>query len=475
MYESSEDSDCFNVTVNNVSNADTRRFLVSPKINGQKFDFELDTGSAISLMPLHVFETKFRTSQLKSTKTILSTYSGEKLVPLGVFPCTVKLNGQTRKLDLYVVNQGKIPLFGRSWLHELRVDWQEIHAIAAAANIESSDSNCSRRAQTPQPSLEANSKVNKVIDRYGDVFGDGIGQLSGFTAKLNVEHDAVPQFKKPRNVPFALQKAVKAELDNLEAQGIIIPVENSDWATPIVPVPKENGKVRICADFKVTINPVLKPDQYPLPRIDDIFSTLAGGQKFTKLDLRQAYLHYEVERKSQEYLTINTQHGLYRYTRLLYGIKDAPSKWQRAIEQVLKDIPNVKVVLDDMIITGKTEEEHLKTLETVLARLRMHNLRVNLKKCSFFQDSIQFCGHVIDATGLHESDSKVDAITSAKRPENVAEVQAFCGLVNYYRKFLRNISHVLRPLYKLTEKSSKFEWNSDCETAFARAKKTCCV
>ena len=146
MYESSEDSDCFNVTVNNVSNANTRRFLVSPKINGQKFDFELDTGSAISLMPLHVFETKFRTSQLKSTKTILSTYSGEKIVPLGVFPCTVKLNGQTRKLDLYVVNQGKIPLFGRSWLHELRVDWQEIHAIAAAANIESSDSNCSRRA-----------------------------------------------------------------------------------------------------------------------------------------------------------------------------------------------------------------------------------------------------------------------------------------------------------------------------------------
>ena len=395
------------------------------------------------------------------------------MTPVGVFHCTVKIHGQTRKLDLIVIKQGKIPLFGRSWLRAINLNWAEIHAVKAAAALDRCNDRCARPAQIPpvkSSTPDLPPKVKKITQQYSDVFAEDIGKLDGFKAKLHLDGDAAPKFMKARVVPFALKAAVKSELDNLEQQGIIFPVATSEWATPIVPVPKPNKGVRICADFKVTVNPVLKPDQYPLPRIDDIFSTLAGGEKFSKIDLRQAYLHYEVEPESQKYLTINTEHGLYRYTRLVYGIKDAPSKWQKAIEQVLAGIPNVKVILDDMIITGKNESEHLATLEKVLKRLRKHNLRANLKKCAFFQNSIEFCGHVIDAFGLHETEKKVEAITSAKKPENVAEVQAFCGLVNYYRKFLPNISHVLRPLYALTEKAAQFKWSAECESAFTKAK-----
>ena len=129
-------------------------------------------------------------------------------------------------------------------------------------------------------------------------------------------------------------------------------------------------------------------DQYPLPKIQDIFASLAGGQRFTKIDIRQAYNQLEMNDNSKSYLTINTHKGLYSYNRLVFGISASPSIWQRTMDQVLKGIPNTSCILDDIIITGKTEDEYLKTLEAVLQRLMDYNLRVNETKCKFFQEEI---------------------------------------------------------------------------------------
>ena len=130
-------------------------------------------------------------------------------------------------------------------------------------------------------------------------------------------------------------------------------------------------------------NPQLQVDQYPLPKIQDIFASLAGGQRFTEIDLRQAYNQLEMNDNSKSYLTINTHKGLYSYNRLVFGISASPSIWQRTMDQVLKGIPNTSCILDDIIITGKTDDEHLKTLEAVLQRLMDYNLRVNEAKCNF--------------------------------------------------------------------------------------------
>ncbi|KAK3712034.1 hypothetical protein QZH41_000190 [Actinostola sp. cb2023] len=170
-----------------------------------------------------------------------------------------------------------------------------------------------------------------------------------------------------RQVPYALRPKVEAELERLEKEGILSKVEYSEWATPIVV--KRNGSVRICGDFKVTVNPVLLAEQYPLPRIEDIFANLAGGQHFSKIDLRQAYHQMEVTEESKKYLTINTHKGLFQYNRLVFGVTSSPAIWQRAMDQVLQGIPGVQCILDDMIITGRSDEEHLGNLEEVLKRL----------------------------------------------------------------------------------------------------------
>lgn len=129
---------------------------------------------------------------------------------------------------------------------------------------------------------------------FKDIFDDSIGKLKDFKLKLHLKSDAHPKFCPPRQVPYALKEKVATELDRLKSEGILTKINHSNWATPIVPVMKTNGTVRICNDFKSTINPHLVVDQHTLPYIEDIFARFSGGRKFSKVDLRQAYLQMEV-------------------------------------------------------------------------------------------------------------------------------------------------------------------------------------
>ena len=140
-----------------------------------------------------------------------------------------------------------------------------------------------------------------------------------------MQEDTTPFFFKARPVPYSLRESVEQELNRLLDQRILERVEHSEWASPIVVVPKPNGKIRLCVDFKVSVNKVLDVTQYPLPRPEDLFTSLAGGKRYTKLDLSQAYLQLRVNKRSKHYLTINTYKGLYHSTRLPFGIASAPA------------------------------------------------------------------------------------------------------------------------------------------------------
>lgn len=192
------------------------------------------------------------------------------------------------------------------------------------------------------------------------VFQSGIGTLKHIKGKITLNENAVPKFHKARPVPYAIRQKVENELDRLEAEGILSKVDWSPWATPVVPVAKKDGTVKLCGDFKVSVNPELQVEQYPLPRIEDIFATLAGGQLFSKMDLAEAYLQMEMEEDSKVFLTINTLKGLYRYNRLVFGVASAPALWQRAVDQVLQGCPGTQCYLDDIIVTGDSDSSHLE-------------------------------------------------------------------------------------------------------------------
>ena len=300
---------------------------------------------------------------------------------------------------------------------------------------------------------------------------DDIGTINGVKGHLQVNPEAEPIFCKARNVPYALREKVEEELSRLEQDGIIEPVEFADWAAPIVPVLKGNGQnVRICGDFKLTVNKASRLDTYPLPRIDDLYASLAGGQSFTKLDLKNAYMQIELEEESKKFVTINTSRGLFQYNRLQFGVSSSPAIFQRVIDNVLQRIPYVCAYLDDILVTGRTDEEHLHNLDKVLSRLATAGMRLNVDKCTFMAPEVTYLGYRIDKTGLHAVNEKVQAIAMAPAPQNCKELRSYLGCLNYYRRFIKNLSSEIAPLNKLLTKNEQFVWGSDEVNAFQRSK-----
>ena len=160
------------------------------------------------------------------------------------------------------------------------------------------------------------SQVQLLKNKYKQVFTEGLGTMKKFTAQLRVKSNAKPVFHRPRSIPYAIKESIEKELERLEKEGIVQKVEHSKWAAPIVSVPKGEGQIRVCGDYKVTVNANFDVDQHPLPKPEDLFASLAGGQKFSKLDLKHAYQQMMLDTESQKYVTINTHKGLYCYTRL---------------------------------------------------------------------------------------------------------------------------------------------------------------
>nr|XP_054765036.1 uncharacterized protein K02A2.6-like [Lytechinus pictus] len=223
--------------------------------------------------------------------------------------------------------------------------------------------------------------MQDVLKKHAELFDDSsVGQLIGYKAKVYPqEENNQPKFYKAAPVSYAARKQIDKALVSLLEDRIIKPVKTADFACPIIAVPKPDGRMRICGNYKLTANIVLKVEQYPLPTLEDLLQELKGGERFTKLDLSHAYHQIELDPEARKYTTINTHRGLFEYTRLPFGIASAPAMFQRTMKSLLADIPMCKPYLDDIIISGKTDEDHLRNLEAVLSRLESNGLRLKNK------------------------------------------------------------------------------------------------
>ncbi len=423
-----------------VKSSEARPITVKLLINGTPLTMEVDTGAAVSIISEQTQKRFFPKASLRWTNVRLKTYTEQAMPVLGEMVAKVTYQEQTHALTLYVVQGNGPTLLGRSWLHHIRLDWGSL----GIASVQ-----------------EAPSQTDALLRKYAAVFQDGLGTMHQFKASLRLNSNAVPRFHRPRPVPFALKEAVGRELDRMEELGVLERVSHSQWAAPIVPVPKKDGQIRICGDFKVTVNSVLQIDQHPLPKPEDLFATLVGGRKFTKLDLKHAYQQMVLEDEAKELVGINTHQGLYRFTRLPFGIASAPALFQRAMDTILQGIPRVLCYIDDILITGSSEEEHVSHLEEVLKRLQHHGVRLKAAKCAFLQDSVEYLGHTVDQRGLHTTTQKVEAVKLAPTPKNQQKLRSFLGLVHYYGKFIPNLSTLLHP-HKEMEMDSRVRAGIQC-------------
>lgn len=438
------------------------KVILPLNVNKKVIRFEVDCGSPVSIMSLDDKKVYLDELPLLKTDVELISYCGNKIDVCGYVKTKVQHNGCLNSLRLFVVNSKRHPLLGREWMRELNVDWNEIIRKPLS---------CVGAIALHTSSKPLSGTVGDLIESFPRVFDSSVGTIKGVKAALHFKPNSKPVFMKARTIPFAIRDIVEREINNMVDSGVLKKVERSAWATPVVPVRKSADRVRLCGDYKITVNKYLLVDEHPLPTIDELFSNMAGGQKFTKLDLAQAYLQMEVREEDREALTLNTHLGLYQPTRLMYGVSSAPAIFQREISQLLGDIHGVSVFLDDIKVTGPDDEEHLRRLRMVIKRLSEHDMRLNVSKCEFFADRIEYCGFVIDRDGIRKMKTKVDAIQEMPRPQNREQVRAFVGLINYYGRFLKNLSTRIYPINNLLKENVSFRWDDDCEKAFLWVKK----
>ena len=308
----------------------------------------------MSLVSEGTYKLHWPEQQLQQSSDKLQTYSGEYLDILGSADITVEYGEQQVMLPLVVVKGGGPSLFGWNWLEKVKLDWPAIHQVQE-------------------------SPLNSILAQHQVIFQQGLDKLVGYYAQIQIDPSATPKFCKARTVPYAYRALVNKELDRLVDQGILTPVQFADWAAPIVPVLKSDRQsVRICGDFKRTVNQASKVDKYPIPKIEDLFTSLAGGKTFTTLDMSQAYqqMLLAIDEPSKKLVVIKTSKGLFQYNRLPFGIASAPGIFQRVVDSLLQGILGVVVYLNDILVTGPSDHEHLESLKEVLTRLEKAGLRL---------------------------------------------------------------------------------------------------
>ena len=391
-----------------------------------------------------ISEQEYRTKLEKKvslcpSNATLETYSGEMLGFLSEVKINVKYKTQSKFLHVVVVKGNGPALFGRDWMEAIKLDWKSIHFVTDESK------------------------------KYS-VFDNNLGCIKGITATLKVKEGVQPKLFKSRPVPFALRDKISAELDRLERTGILKKVECSDWAAPIVPAMKADGSVRICGDFKVTVNPYLDIPEYPFPTSEELFTKLNGGEKFSKLDLSQAYNQIVLEEESRKYVTINTHQGLYQYTRLPFGIASAPAIFQRTMDTILQGLDKVGYILDDILVTGANDSEHKQILEKTLKRLDSYGVKLQKSKCQFMHNQVEYFAFVVNKEGIKPSPKKLEAIRNMVDPKSKKELQIWLGIVNYFRKFVPNMSTLSGPHTKLMAKDVPWKWTRECAEACVKIK-----
>lgn len=417
--------------------------------NNINVTMELDSGSGSSVISEDLYLKMFSKCNLQPSDLKMCLYNGHRITPLGYFVCKVTYSNQCHDINFYVIKNGGPGLLGRDFMTKFNICFTVYNN-----NIISQSQN----------------EVQQLLNAFPDVWKDELGCFNKFEIELHLKDDAEPKFFKPRSIPFALKEKVNTELDRLVSLGILVPVDFSEFATPIVPVLKENGKVKIAGDFSCTLNKVLKIDKYPLPRIEEVFAKIGGGEYYSKLDLSNAYNQFKLKQSSQCLTTINTPKGLFKYTRLVYGLANAPAIFQRTMETLLSGIEGVSCWLDDVCCTGPTAEIHRARLTEVLRRFQDAGLRLQRDKCSFFQPSVTYLGYVIDKNGLRTCPNKVSAIINAPTPTNVTELKRFLGVINYYRNFIPNASALMHPLHRLLREDAQWCWTDREQAALTRVK-----
>ncbi|XP_021341363.1 uncharacterized protein K02A2.6-like [Mizuhopecten yessoensis] len=323
-----------------------------------------------------------------------------------------------------------------------------------------------QHAQGKSPQTNPHYKLpfdkKSVLSEYSDVF-TGIGQFPG-NCTIHINPDVQPVVNPPRKVPIALRDKLKAELERMVQAEVIVEVnEPTPWVNSLVVVEKASGKLRVCLDPQ-GLNKAIRRPHYPMKTLEEILPDLSRARYFTKLDARSGYWALKL------LTTFNSPFGRYRFLRMPFGVQSAQNEFKCAIDSSYEGLTGVNAIVDDILVSGKTRQEHDENLRVVLDRTRSVGTKLNDDKLEVGVTSVCYCGHLLSETGLQPDPEKVAAVRDMKPPRDKGELVAILGMINYLAKFAPNLSQVTNPLRSLLPKDIEFVWESQQMEAFQNVK-----
>ncbi|XP_064469786.1 uncharacterized protein K02A2.6-like [Ornithodoros turicata] len=407
----------------------------------------IDTGSSVNLVDAETFQKIQLKSDLEltTTSTQYFAYGSHANLPIiGKFKTEIHVGDKRQPAEVAVVNKVAENIIGYETADVLGI-------IKITLNINAE--------QTLDPQEE-----------FPQLF-QGMGKLKDLQVHLHVDPSVTP-VAQHRRIPLHIRKAVEEKLKELEDGDIIEKVSGpTPWMSPLVIVPKPGKEeIRLCLDMREP-NKAIKRERHVMPTIDDIICTVSGAKMFSKLDLRDGHHQLELAEDSRHITTFSAHCGIYRYKRLNFGISSAAEVFQEVIRQVINGVEGVINASDDIIVSGKTIEEHNQRLHLVLQRLSKAGLVLNAKKCVFRRTSLKFFGLLFTSEGIKPDPEKVKSICRLSQPNDVREIRSFLGMVTYCARFLPRLAQVVEPLRQLTKKGVEFAWTARHSDAFNEAKK----
>ncbi|XP_064479088.1 uncharacterized protein K02A2.6-like [Ornithodoros turicata] len=337
---STEEDEVLNVVV---PSKEGQGLFIEARLETVPVKFLIDTGSSVSILQEDLFRRRFaHRFTLVPPRTALVDYSRRKIDVTGSFEAAVTYENKHHAVRFFVVSRGTT-LLGLDAIQGLCI------------HIEGGTLSCY------ETSFASSMLPDSLAQDFSKLFSTELGLANGFTHKVKVRQDAPPVIAKLRRLTLAVRDAVTEELRRLEKEDIIERVEASEWVSPIVVIPKKDGKIRLCVDLR-EVNKAIIPDLFPLPHTEELLNALAGAQYFSRIDLRSAYHQVLLHPESSSLTTFITHDGLYRFKRVCFGLSSAPAMFQRMMSLILKDCSGVSCYIDDIIVFGRHKAEHQENL-----------------------------------------------------------------------------------------------------------------
>ena len=319
-------------------------------------------------------------------------------------------------------------------------------------------------------------EMDQLLQRYADVFSSTPGEAQVQPFKIKLEQDALPSSRPPYQVPIHLREEVNAQIDQLLQNKIIETSNSTDWCAPIVPVRKPDKSIRLCVDYR-ELNKITPLDRHMIPTLPEILDRVGHAQCLSKIDLTSGFHQIAVDPNSRDYTTFLSPKGKFRFVRMPFGLKNAPSHFQRTMEKVLAPVTDCAAIyIDDIIIFSSTWQEHLSHVDRVFTCFKDAGLTAKMTKCEFGKTKLQYLGHVIGSGQLAVPEHRVMALANYKRPISKKTLRSFLGCMSYYRRFIPRYADMSARLTPSMSVSAPkvVAWTVDMDKAFNSLKVSLC-